>query len=60
MEVVGVIFFSLISSELARIIESYDNISSTISDKIKILNNIKKDYNMSNDLYFDLIEEIKF
>jgi hypothetical protein len=60
MEVVGVIFFSLISSELARIIESYDNINSTISDKIKILNNIKKDYNMSNDLYFDLIEEIKF
>ncbi len=46
MEVVGVIFFSLISSELARIIESYDNINSTISDKIKILNNIKKDYNI--------------
>ena len=30
MEVAGVVFFSLISSELARIIENYDNISSSI------------------------------
>jgi hypothetical protein len=42
MEVAGVVFFSLISSELARIIENYDNISSSIQEKIIILNKIKK------------------
>lgn len=60
MEVAGVVFFSLISSELARIIESYDNISSTIQEKITILNKIKKEYKMPNDLYSDLLEEIQY
>ncbi len=60
MEVAGVVFFSLISSELARIIESYDSISSTIQEKITILNKIKKEYKMPNDLYSDLLEEIQY
>ena len=57
---IGVISFTFTTGALSSIISSYDSSQAKLKEKTDILNCIKKDYGISEDLYDNLMKTIKY
>lgn len=58
--IAGVISFSFATGALSSIISNYDSYEAKLKEKIGTLNEIKNDYNISNDLYNKLIKTLRY
>ena len=57
--VMGVVIFSLVSSAITSIIQSFDDINEKEEEKLAILNKINKKFDLPIELYSQLVKEIK-
>ena len=57
--VMGVVIFSLVSSAITSIIQSFDDINEKEEEKLTILNKINKKFDLPIELYSQLVKEIK-
>ena len=57
--VMGVVIFSLVSSAITSIIQSFDEINEKEEENLAILNKINKKFDLPIELYSELVKEIK-
>jgi hypothetical protein len=58
--ITGVISFSFFTGALSSILTNYDSSQAKLKEKLGTLNDIKKDYDISSDLYDELRIAIKY
>jgi len=58
--ILGVLFFSFSSGTLTSIITNYEEVNHKLQNKKLLLNRIYKEYNLSSDLYFEVLTSIKY
>ena len=58
--IIGVIAFSFATGSLASILSNYDASQAKLKEKLGTLNDIKSNYNISADLYDELMVAIKY
>jgi hyperpolarization activated cyclic nucleotide-gated potassium channel 2 len=57
---IGVISFTFATGALSSIISSYDSSQAKLKEKTDVLNMLKKDYHLGEDLYESLMKTIKY
>ena len=58
--IIGVVAFSFASGSLASILQNYDSSNAKYEEKLQMLNNVYKKYNLPNDLYSRLKQSFRF
>ena len=58
--IIGVISFSFAQGSIASILATHDAMNGEYNDKMKILNEANKDYNLPRELYISLLRQIKY
>mmetsp|Transcript_36559 Transcript_36559/g.56119 ORF Transcript_36559/g.56119 Transcript_36559/m.56119 type:complete len:101 (-) Transcript_36559:2042-2344(-) len=58
--IIGVVAFSFASGSLASILQNYDSTNAKYEEKLQMLNNVYKKYNLPNDLYSRLKQSFRF
>ena len=58
--VIGVISFSFATGALSSIISNMDSSNAKLKQKLKLLLELKEEYNLSNQLYDELRNALKF
>ena len=58
--IIGVISFSFAQGSIASILATHDAMNGEYNDKMKILNEANKDYNLPRELYVSLLRQIKY
>jgi len=55
----GVILFSLVSTAITQIINNFDYIDAYEEEQLSVINKIYFKYDLPQDLYSELIKEVK-
>ncbi len=57
--IMGVILFSLVSTAITQIINNFDYIDAYEEEQLSVINKIYFKYDLPQDLYSELIKEVK-